>query len=125
MTFSDGDRVVVETSKGTECGIASGGNHNVPDSQIVQPLKKALRHANEADLKRVEENSKKQEKNQTAKTAPANKGKERTNNGRNQKNETFRTTPDLFFRNQADGKVRNEQQSGNRQSRPTWHTSLF
>ncbi|MBQ9919602.1 MAG: stage 0 sporulation protein, partial [Clostridia bacterium] len=48
-----------ETSKGTECGIASGGNHNVPDSQIVQPLKKALRHANEADLKRVEENSKK------------------------------------------------------------------
>ncbi len=59
MTFSDGDRVVVETSKGTECGIASGGNHNVPDSQIVQPLKKALRHANEADLKRVEENSKK------------------------------------------------------------------
>ena len=59
MTFSDGDRVVVETSKGTECGIASGSNHNVPDSQIVQPLKKALRHANEADLKRVEENSKK------------------------------------------------------------------
>ena len=59
MNFSDGDRVIVETSKGIECGIASGANHNVPDSQIVQPLKKALRHANEADLKRVEENSKK------------------------------------------------------------------
>ena len=58
-TFHDGDRVVVETSKGIECGIAAGENRNVPDSQIVAPLKKVLRPANEADLKRVEENEKK------------------------------------------------------------------
>ena len=57
--FNDGDRVVVETSKGVECGIATGDNRNIPDNQIVAPLKKVLRHANEADLKRVADNEKK------------------------------------------------------------------
>ncbi|MBE6761769.1 MAG: stage 0 sporulation protein [Ruminococcaceae bacterium] len=57
--FKDGDRVIVETSKGIECGIASGGNHNIPDNQIVAPLKKVIRLANESDLKRVAENEKK------------------------------------------------------------------
>ncbi len=58
-TFNDEDRVVVETSKGVECGFAVGSNRMVADSQIVQPLKKVIRHANEADLKRIEENDKK------------------------------------------------------------------
>ena len=58
-TFRDGDRVVVETAKGVECGIATGENRNVPDSQIVAPLKKVLRAATSEDLKRVEENQKK------------------------------------------------------------------
>lgn len=59
MNFNDGDRVVVETSKGIECGIASGENRNVPDNQIVAPLKKVLRRANDFDLKRVADNEKK------------------------------------------------------------------
>ena len=59
MNFKDGDRIVVETSKGVECGIASGENRNIPDNQIVAPLKKVLRHANEADLKKVADNEKK------------------------------------------------------------------
>ena len=59
MVFHDGDRVVVETSKGIECGIAAGENRNIPDSQIVAPLKKVLRPANESDLRRVKENEKK------------------------------------------------------------------
>ena len=58
-TFNDEDRVVVETSKGVECGFAVGSNRMVADSQIVQPLKKVIRHANDADLKRIEENDKK------------------------------------------------------------------
>ena len=58
-TFHDGDRVVVETSKGVECGIATGENRNIPDSQIVAPLKKVLRAATPEDLKRVEDNQKK------------------------------------------------------------------
>lgn len=57
--FRDGDRVVVETSKGVECGIATGENRNIPDSQIVAPLKKVLRAATPEDLKRVEDNQKK------------------------------------------------------------------
>lgn len=59
MSFNDNDRVVVETSKGIECGFAVGTNRMVADSQIVSPLKKVLRHANEADMKRIEENDKK------------------------------------------------------------------
>ena len=59
LNFKDGDRVVVETSKGIECGIASGENRNIPDNQIVAPLKKVIRMANESDLKRVTENEKK------------------------------------------------------------------
>ena len=57
--FHDGERVVVETSKGIECGFAAGENRNIPDSQIVAPLKKVLRSATPSDLKRVEENEKK------------------------------------------------------------------
>ena len=34
-SFHDGDRVIVETAKGIECGIATGENRNVPDNQIV------------------------------------------------------------------------------------------
>ncbi len=57
--FHDGDRVVVETSKGVECGYAVGGNHSVPDEQLVSPLKKVIRKATEADLKHIEDNKEK------------------------------------------------------------------
>ena len=43
ITFHDGERVVVETSKGVECGFAAGENRNIHDSKIVAPLKKVLR----------------------------------------------------------------------------------
>lgn len=55
-TFHDGDRVVVETAKGIECGYAAGGNRDVPESQLVHPLKKVIRLATENDLKRIEGN---------------------------------------------------------------------
>lgn len=58
-TFNDNQRVVVETSKGVECGFAVGSNRMIADSQVVAPLKKVLRHANDADLKRIAENDKK------------------------------------------------------------------
>ncbi len=62
QSFHDGQRVVVETAKGVECGYVSGTNRNIPDSQIVSPLKKVLRVANAADLKRIAENEEKAEK---------------------------------------------------------------
>lgn len=60
--FHDRDRVVVETAKGMECGYAVGCNRDVPQSQIVSPLKKVIRKADDADLKRIEENSQKAKK---------------------------------------------------------------
>jgi cell fate regulator YaaT (PSP1 superfamily) len=60
--FHEGDRLVVETSKGIECGYASGSNRNVEDDQIVSPLKKVVRLATEEDLRRIEENKKKAKK---------------------------------------------------------------
>ena len=57
--FNDNQRVVVETSKGVECGFAVGSNRMIADSQVVVPLKKVLRLANDADLKRIAENDKK------------------------------------------------------------------
>ena len=60
--FHEGERLVVETSKGVECGYASGSNRNVEDDQIVSPLKKVVRLATEEDLRRIEENKNKAKK---------------------------------------------------------------
>ncbi|MCI8361130.1 MAG: stage 0 sporulation protein [Clostridiales bacterium] len=55
-----GSRVVVETARGAECGECVRENWDAPDSQIVQPLKKVVRPASEADVKRAEENRKRE-----------------------------------------------------------------
>ena len=49
-----GDPVVVETSRGIEIGETITGAREVSDDQIVAPLKKVLRIANEADIKQAE-----------------------------------------------------------------------
>lgn len=54
--YKTGSHAIVETAQGIECGMVSEGNHSVEDENIVQPLKKALRIATEADMKKVEEN---------------------------------------------------------------------
>ncbi len=55
-----GDRVIVEMKTGKEIGTVSGGVHSVADEEIVPPLCKVLRKANEKDFKRIEENHKKE-----------------------------------------------------------------
>ncbi len=60
-TFSKGEKVIVETVRGIECGEVSGANHKVNDSEIIHPLKKVLRAANKEDIKIVEQNKKKEE----------------------------------------------------------------
>lgn len=60
--FHDSDRVVVETSKGIECGYVAGSNTKIPDEQIVTPLKKVIRLATESDLKCIEDNKAKAKK---------------------------------------------------------------
>lgn len=59
-TVISGQYVVVETSRGIECGIVSEANHTVADSKIVAPLKKVVRIANEKDISRMESNRKKE-----------------------------------------------------------------
>ena len=51
-----GDKVVVETSRGLECGTASSGIKEVDDNEVVSPLKPIKRLANEEDIKKLEEN---------------------------------------------------------------------
>lgn len=60
--FHDGDRLVVETSNGVECGYAAGSNREVEDDQIVSPLKKVIRLADENDLMRIAGNEVKAKK---------------------------------------------------------------
>ncbi len=59
-SFAVGDYVVVETSRGVECGRVTVGNDKVEDGEVVQPLKKIVRKAGEKDIKRVEENHRKE-----------------------------------------------------------------
>lgn len=55
-----GDKIVVETTRGVECCEVSMENQEVSDSSIVQPLRKMIRKASGEDLRRVEENRKKE-----------------------------------------------------------------
>lgn len=54
-----GDRAVVETARGVECGEVAMENREVADNSIVQPLKKLVRRATAEDLRRVAENEEK------------------------------------------------------------------
>lgn len=59
-TVNVGDKVIVETQNGKELGTVSEANHMVDDEQIVQPLCKMLRFANEKDFKKIKENRQKE-----------------------------------------------------------------
>ncbi|MGN1132177.1 MAG: stage 0 sporulation family protein [Ruminococcus sp.] len=54
--FHQGDRVIVETSRGVECGTVALANKEVEDDKIVHPLKKVLRRATKKDLAHLEDN---------------------------------------------------------------------
>ena len=62
MQFKKGDRAVVETARGVECGEIAMENREVDDSEIVKPLKRIVRPANENDLRVVRENRAKEQK---------------------------------------------------------------
>lgn len=56
-----GEKVIVETARGIECGTVAIANREVPDEEIVHPLKNIIRVANDEDLKKVEENHRKED----------------------------------------------------------------
>lgn len=55
-----GDRVIVETARGVECGEVAMENRDINNEEIVHPLKKMIRKATPQDVKKVEENRKKE-----------------------------------------------------------------
>lgn len=59
-TFSKGEKVIVETVRGIECGEIASANHTVAEEEIRHPLKKIIRGANAEDIKIVETNRKKE-----------------------------------------------------------------
>ena len=59
-TLKLGDTVIVETSRGVECGKVAIANKEVQDEDIVHPLKKLIRVATKEDLRRLEENARRE-----------------------------------------------------------------
>lgn len=51
-----GDRAIVETVRGVECGEVVIANRQIEDDQIASPLKSIIRLADENDLKTMEKN---------------------------------------------------------------------
>lgn len=57
---SAGQKVIVETARGVECGTVSIPNQMVEDDRIIAPLKGIIRVATEKDLAQLEENSRRE-----------------------------------------------------------------
>ncbi|HIS76895.1 MAG TPA: stage 0 sporulation family protein [Candidatus Merdivicinus excrementipullorum] len=55
-----GQRVIVETARGVECGTVTIANQMVEDDRIVAPLKSIIRVATEKDLEQLSENARKE-----------------------------------------------------------------
>ena len=56
LELQKGDRVIVETARGMECGVAVTEPREVDDSALTQPVRIVQRAATTEDLLRVEEN---------------------------------------------------------------------
>ncbi len=59
-SYAKGEKVIVETVRGIECGETATPNHKISDEDIVHPLKKVIRSASKEDIKTVENNRKKE-----------------------------------------------------------------
>lgn len=59
--FNIGEKVIVETANGNSIGQVCKANHEVKDEDVVLPLKRIIRYADEKDLERVAANKKKEE----------------------------------------------------------------
>ena len=57
-----GEKVIVETARGIECGEVAISNREIDDEGIVKPLKTVIRVADKNDLKHIEDNKVKEKK---------------------------------------------------------------
>jgi len=56
MPFAAGDHVIIDTARGAEFGFVTGGNHRIPEKDVVAPLRKVIRPASEQDERTNAEN---------------------------------------------------------------------
>ena len=61
-TYQAGDHVIIDTARGPEYGICTGGNHMIPSSDVGSPLRSVLRIATAHDEKGASENQAKEKK---------------------------------------------------------------
>ncbi|MGN0551274.1 MAG: stage 0 sporulation family protein [Acutalibacteraceae bacterium] len=59
-TLKEGEAVIVETARGVECGYVASANKEVPDEDIIHPLKKLIRTATPEDIEKTKENRRKE-----------------------------------------------------------------
>ena len=62
VRFETGDHVIIDTARGAEFGVVAGGNHMIPTKDVVSPLRKVLRKANQQDERINAENRAKEKK---------------------------------------------------------------
>ena len=62
LELKTGDHVIIDTARGAEYGICAGGNHTIPQRDVVTPLRCVLRVATEQDKRIVEENRAREKK---------------------------------------------------------------
>ena len=60
--FQPGDHVIIDTARGAEFGCCAGANHMIQQKDVVAPLRKVLRRANEQDEKTAAENRAKEKR---------------------------------------------------------------
>ena len=60
LTVHTGDHVIIDTARGPENGICAGGNHSIPEKDVVSPLRPVIRIATAQDERCVEENRQKE-----------------------------------------------------------------
>ena len=56
LTFKIGDHVIIDTARGPEYGTVAGGNHYIPEKDVVAPLRPVLRKATAQDERIVADN---------------------------------------------------------------------
>ena len=62
LTVNTGDHVIMDTARGPEFGICAGGNHRIPQKDVVAPLRQVIRLASDHDEKIVAENRSKEKR---------------------------------------------------------------
>ncbi|MBQ4550779.1 MAG: hypothetical protein IJA49_06770, partial [Oscillospiraceae bacterium] len=62
MTIRQYDHLIIDTARGPEYGICSGGNHRINAKDVVAPLRRVLRFATEADERQMIEMRNKEKK---------------------------------------------------------------